>query len=127
MWIFSSQGFISIVKHTDKLNILIVRSRFQGHIERIFPKARVEEDATRDYRYRSELPANEVSKAITKLVSEIDYDNFKNSLDMNDERYFESCIDVYNSVLMNSETNTLAIENEDFSQFQYLREELNEG
>jgi hypothetical protein len=102
MWIFSSQGFLSIVKHSDKPNILIVRSRFQGHIERIFPKVRVEEDATRDYKYRSELPANEVSKAVTKLVSEIDYDNFKNSLDMNDERYFESCIDVYNSVARNS-------------------------
>ena len=124
MWIFSQKGFLSIVRHTAKPNVLIVRSRFQGHIERIFPKVRVEEDATRDYRYRAELPTKEVSKAIAGLVSGIDYDNFKGSLGTNDERYLNCCLDVYNSVLMNSETNTLAIENEDLSQFQYLREEI---
>jgi hypothetical protein len=102
MWVFSQQGFISIVRHIDKPNVLIVRSRFQGHIERIFPNVRVEEDGERDYRFRAELPVKEVSKVIARLVSEIDYDNFKNSLDMNDERYLESCIDVYNSVARNS-------------------------
>jgi len=55
MWIFSQKAFLSIVRHTDKPNILIVRSRFRGHIERIFPKARVEEDVERDYRFRTEL------------------------------------------------------------------------
>jgi len=120
MWIFSQKGFLSIVRHTDKPNILIVRSRFRGHIEKIFPKARVEEDATRDYRYRSELPAKEVSKVIARLVSGIDYDNFKGSLDTNDEVYLESCIDVYNSVGRNSG-------DWDFNQFQYLREKPNES
>ncbi len=105
MWIFTQKGFLSIVRHTDKSNILIVRSRFRGHIEKIFPNAHVIEDATRDYRYRSELPAKEVSKVIARLVSEIDYGNFKNSLGMNDERYFESCVEVYNTVARNSETN----------------------
>ena len=102
MWIFTQRGFLSIVKHADKPNVLIVRSRFQGHIERIFPKAIVEEDAMRDYRYRVELPQREVSKAIGELVLEIKYDNFKNSLDMNDERYFESCVEIYNTVARNS-------------------------
>jgi hypothetical protein len=105
MWIFTQRGSLSIVRHTDKPNVLIVRSRFRGHIERIFPKARVEEDGNRDYRFRTELPAKEVSTVIARLVSEIDYDNFKNSLDMNDERYFESCVEVYNTVARNSETN----------------------
>ena len=127
MWIFSQKAFLSIVRHIDKANVLIVRSRFRGHIESIFPKAHVTEDAERDYKYRVELPAKEVSKALAELVLGIRYENFKNSLDMNDERYFESCISVYNSVLINSQTNTLVIENEDSSQFQYLREEPNEG
>lgn len=104
-----------------------MRSRFRGHIEKIFPQARVEEDATRDYRFRVELDIKEVARAIERMVSEICYDNFKGSLDMRDERYFESCISVYNSVLMNSETNALTIENEDLGQFQYLREEPNES
>ncbi len=118
MWIFSQMGFISIVRHTDKPNILIVRSRFRGHIEKIFPNAIVEEDINKDYRFRTELPVKAVSKAIARMVSEICYDNFKASLDMYDERYMDCCLDVYHSVLRNAG---------DFTQFQYLREKPNES
>ena len=118
MWLFTHKGFLSIVRHIDKPNILIVRSRFRGHIEKIFPKARVEEDGSRDYRFRAELPAKEVSKVIAEMVLRIEYDNFKNSLDMDGERYLNCCLDVYHSVLRNAG---------DFSQFQYLREEPNES
>ena len=100
MWIFTQKGFLSIVRHIDKANILIVRSRFKGHIERVFPKARVEEDATRDYRFRAELPIEEVSKMIANMVSQIDYHNFKDSL--SDEIYFESCVQIYNLLAKNS-------------------------
>ena len=103
MWLFTHKGFLSIVRHTDKPNILVVRSRFRGHIEKMFPKARVKEDLTRDYRFRVELPIKEVSKVIEKLVSGIDYDNFKNSLDFYVEEYLNCCLDVYNSVLRNSD------------------------
>ena len=64
MWFFSRQGFVSIVRHSGKPEVLIVRSRFRGHIEKIFPNAVIEEDPTRDYRFRAELPAKEVAKAI---------------------------------------------------------------
>ena len=118
MWVFSQQAFLSIVRHIDKPEVLIVRSRFRGHIERIFPKACVLEDATRDYRYRTELSLKEVSEAIAKMVLKIDYDNFKNSLDLDDERYLNCCLDVYNSVARNSEN---------FSQFHFWRRRHNEG
>jgi hypothetical protein len=48
------------------------------------------------------LPVKEVSKVVARLVSEIDYDNFKNSLDMDGERYLNCCFDVYNSVAKHS-------------------------
>lgn len=120
MWIFTQKGFLSIVRHTDKPNILIVRSRFRGHIERIFPNAHVIEDATRDYRYRAVLPVKEVSTVIARLVSEICYDNFKNSLNMNDQGYLESCVEVYNTVARNSSE-------WDLDNFIYGRRESNEG
>ena len=103
MWIFTQKGFLSIVKHNEKDNLLIVRSRFKGHIQRLFPTAFVEEDTNKDYRYRTELSPKVVSEAIAKMVLKIDYDNFKNSLDFYDERYMDCCLDVYNSVLMNSD------------------------
>lgn len=120
MWIFSSQSFISIVRHTDKPSTLIVRSRFRGHIEKMFPKAIVEEDANRDYRYRAELPVREVSKVMARMVSEIDYPNFKNSLSARDENYVNCCLDIYSVVAKNSG-------DWDFSKFDYLKEEPNEG
>ena len=102
MWIFTQRGFLSVVRHSDKPGFLLVRSRFRGHIERIFPKTVIEEDPARDYRYRAELPIKEVSKVIARMVSEIDYPNFKNSLDLDDEGYLDCCFDVYNSVARNS-------------------------
>ena len=127
MWIFTQRGFLSIVRHTNKPNILIVRSRFRGHIDKIFPKACVNEDATRDYRYRAELPIKEVSKVIARLVSKINYDNFKGSLNTNDEVYLESCIDVYNSVGRNSEVITYGNSDWDLDNFIYGRRRHNEG
>jgi hypothetical protein len=127
MWIFTQRGFLSIVRHTDKPNILIVRSRFRGHLEKIFPNAHVIEDGTRDYRYRSELPVKRVIEVIAGLVSEIDYDNFKNSLDMNGERYRDCCIDVYHSVENYSEHITYGNSDWDLDNFIYGRRETDEG
>jgi len=118
MWIFTQKGFLSVVADNTKPDILIVRSRFKGHIENIFPKARVEEDSSRDYRFRTELPIREVAGTISSMASEICYENFKGSLDMSDENYVNCCLDVYHSVLRNAG---------DFSQFKHLREEPNEG
>ena len=95
MWIFTTKGFLSIVRHMDKSNILIVRSRFRGHIEKIFPKAKVIEDGSRDYRFRVELDIKEVARVIAGMVLVINYDNFKGSLDADDQGYYESCIDTY--------------------------------
>ena len=102
MWLFTNRAFLSVVKHSGKPGILVVRSRFKGHIEKVFPKVIVREDPKRDYRYRAELPAKEVSKVIARMVSEIDYPNFKNSLDIYDEKYLDCCLDVYNTVARNS-------------------------
>jgi hypothetical protein len=102
MWIFSQQGFLSVVKHTDKPETLIVRSRFRGHIEKIFGGVCVLEDPTRDYRFRAELPAKEVSVVIAKMILKIDYENFKACLDLDDQGYYVSCINVYNVVARNS-------------------------
>ena len=102
MWLFTNRAFLSIVRHSDKPNVLLVRSRFPNHIQTIFPKAHVTEDVGTDYRYRAELKTEEVSKAIAKMILNIDYPNFKGSLDMNDEDYLNCCLDVYIAVAKNS-------------------------
>jgi hypothetical protein len=118
MWIFSQKAFLSVVAHNTKPDILIVRSRFKGHIEKIFPNAHVLEDPNKDYRFRAELDIKEVARVIAEMVLTIRYDNFKASLDMYDERYMDCCLDVYHSVLRNAG---------DFSQLYSWQEELNES
>jgi hypothetical protein len=58
MWIFTQQGFLSIVKHTDKA-ISYREERFLTHREDI-RRSLCSEDPARDYRFRAELPKGSV-------------------------------------------------------------------
>lgn len=82
MWLFSKDGFFSIVEHTDNSNLLLVRSRIKGDIEKYWP-VEVKEGAGSDYRFRSVLPRAEVSDRIAKIVHDIDYPDFKASVEDN--------------------------------------------
>jgi hypothetical protein len=91
MWIFLSDSFLSVVAHKrDQPDMLLVRARVSGDIERVFPDADVSETPTADYRFRAVLPRGEVAGALAGTVLTIDYDNFKNSVTEHDrhDAYF---------------------------------------
>lgn len=81
MWIFAQRSFLSIVEHAEEPKLLLVRARFQGDIESMFPEAEVSESAHSDYRYRAALSRERVSEAIALRIRQIDYPNFKASID----------------------------------------------
>ena len=114
MWIFTNRAFLSIVRHSDKPGILIVRSRFPGHIESIFRGANVTENPFRDYRFRAEIPAKQVADRIGAAVLNIDYESFKDSVDTRDWDYLSCCIDVYHTVRSYSEPSTYDQTDENF-------------
>ena len=88
MWVMLNDSFLSIVENMNNPEELLVRARIKGDIEKIFPKAKVFEDNNADYKYRTFLLKNEVANEIIKNISEINYDNFKNSISKTDsERY----------------------------------------
>jgi hypothetical protein len=76
MWIFAQKGFLSIVKDRES-DRLLVRGRFKGDIEALFPDALVAETEVADYRYRSLIDRDEVAIALAKQIRDIDYPNFK--------------------------------------------------
>ena len=80
MWIFLSQSFLSIVAVKDKPEILVVRSRISGDIEYVFPEAEVLTDIGSDYKYRAFLSRKRVAEAIATEVMNINYTNFKKSV-----------------------------------------------
>jgi hypothetical protein len=93
MWIFLSNSFLSIVAHYDSPDLLLVRARRRGDIERIFPGAEVEEEPTFDYRFRATLPRQAVVDAIAATVAGIEYPNFKSHV-MEPDRH-DAYLDVW--------------------------------
>lgn len=93
MWLFTRTGFVSIVEHRDDPDTLVVRSRFAGHIRRIFPDAKVFKTPEADYLYRAYVPRRTVAEALYKAVEAIDYPNFKNAV--GERAYHDACSDVW--------------------------------
>lgn len=80
MWICLNDAFLSIVAHRNKPGVLLVRARRPGDIERTFPSVTTYQDEHADYRYRADIPADQVAASIAGKVEGIDYDNFKSSV-----------------------------------------------
>jgi hypothetical protein len=81
MWIFLKDSFLSIVdKGDDTHKTLLVRARYKGDIERVFPGATVEHSLTTDYHFRARIDRDFVADAIAESVRSIDYGNFKNTV-----------------------------------------------
>lgn len=91
MWIFLSDSFLSIIAHHHKPDVLIVRGRAQGDVERVFPDARVTHTPERDYPYRAEIAREQVASAIARKIQDIQYTNFKDSVSEHDRHdvYFQ--------------------------------------
>jgi hypothetical protein len=72
MWIFAQEGFLSIVKDL-RSDRLLVRGRFKGDIEALFPGVVVEETEQSDYRYRTRLDRDEAQalEALEEIRADI--------------------------------------------------------
>lgn len=80
MWLFTQNGFFSIVAHRDEPEILIVRARVRGDIERYWPREKVFMTPGFDYLYRAFIPKEVVAGTIGKIVLDVDYGSYKGSL-----------------------------------------------
>jgi hypothetical protein len=80
VWIFTTQGFVSIVEDRNDSRNLLVRARLRGDIERLFPKVKVQETPTADYRFRASIPRELVADRLGRLPYETTYPNFKDAV-----------------------------------------------
>ena len=80
MWLFSDKGFVSIVADQQDPKALLIRGRFKGDIEKLFPDAKVTETPHRDYRFRTSLPRITAAMRIATLMAGIEYHNFKDQI-----------------------------------------------
>lgn len=80
MWIFLNDAMLSIVAHKDDREMLHVRARIAGDIERVFADAKVIETPNGDYQFRADIDRDTVAGVLADEVWGINYTNFKNSV-----------------------------------------------
>ena len=93
MWVFLNDAFLSIVSKDCGKDQLLVRARRPRDIQRIFPTARVTRCTTSDYLYRAVVAKVDVALALANVIADIDYSNFKNSVD--DKRLHDAYLHVW--------------------------------
>lgn len=98
MWVFLNNSFLSIVENRNNKEELLVRSRVRGDIDKIFPDSNIFEMENSDYKYRSYIKKIEVSEKIREIVTNINYDNFKNSISKYEDQRHSSYLNVWNEM-----------------------------
>lgn len=98
MWIFRNDAMLSVVQDRDNKDRLLVRARKDGDIETVFPNADTFTDAGADYRFRAWIPREEVAKAVYESVMNIDYGNFKDSINKLDKDRKYAYMDVWTAM-----------------------------
>ena len=84
MWLFSKNGFFSAVQHFKNADVIHVRARFKGDLEKlceaydVAPK--VSHTPENDYPYRMDFNRALWVKIVMSEAEAIDYHNFKNSV-----------------------------------------------
>jgi hypothetical protein len=70
MWIFTVNGFFTIIQDRKDANYVWLRARLREDIERNFPGVEVQEHPGADYLYRAKLPREQVAQRVMELVME---------------------------------------------------------
>lgn len=79
MWLFTSEGFVSVVAHSEKPDTLLVRARDEGSLLSLVEatRATLRDTPSNDYPKRIEVSRGALSRWLEDQVSILDYSNFK--------------------------------------------------
>jgi len=81
MWLFTKYGFFSAVRHNELADLIHLRARFAGDLERLFAAhniaAEISHTPGNDYPYRADVFCGAWSKICHDEALAIDYTNFK--------------------------------------------------
>ena len=88
MWLITNFGFFSVVQKPDdpKLGTLTVRSRVLEDLESLKEQyfkqtmGEIQVNAGTDYKYRAKVPREAMAGAMSQIIMELNYSNFKNSV-----------------------------------------------
>lgn len=84
MWVFTTNGFFSAVQNDNDENLIHVRARFEGDLERLCKAYGVKPDVLHtpknDYPFRMDFKRETWSHIMAEEARKIDYTNFKQKI-----------------------------------------------
>jgi hypothetical protein len=83
MWLFTTIGFLSVVRDADDPEQLIVRARTRGDLEAFCAATGAPapvETPGRDYRWRTRVSPATFATHLARQAEQIDYPNFKDAV-----------------------------------------------
>lgn len=98
MWIFTPQGFLSIVadRENPREGQLLVRARNREHLELMLPDCEPFRKTPSDYPWRCWANRQVVAELLTRAAENLTYDNFKNAVE--DPGYHDALLDVWTAM-----------------------------
>lgn len=91
MWICLNNSFVSIVEDFRDESLVTVRGRRLDDVKNFVGDSyKITQTDSRDYRFRTTVSKFELSKMLAKCADKISYNNFKNSVQDEDLKYFYS-------------------------------------
>jgi hypothetical protein len=99
MWIFRNDAMLSIVEDWDNPEMLLVRARNAGDITNVFPNAEEIQMKRSDYAFRAWIPRDEVAAVMYESVMQINYPNFKDSINRSDMSRLRAYHNVWRDML----------------------------
>jgi hypothetical protein len=81
MWLFTTDGFLSIVFKGCRPDQVMVRARVEADLKRAFPKAKITTSKPpADYRYRAVVTRKALTAYLRRMVEQLAYANFKDTV-----------------------------------------------
>jgi len=80
MWLFTTDGFFSVVSKGCCPDQLMVRARVRADLKRAFPGAKIITSQSTDYRFRVVVTRKAVTALLARTVEKLAYANFKDTV-----------------------------------------------
>ena len=83
MWVFTTQGFYSVVADRNDPGQVLVRGRAREDLEALkgqIADLEIFEDRAADYRWRAYVSREQWRDAVAQIAEEIDYPNYKDAV-----------------------------------------------
>ena len=102
MWVFTQDGFISVVDNNQVPGKLTVRARDRESLQLLadITEQKIVELPNRDYEYRVYVTREEFTSFMASHIDHLDYGNFKNRIwATRGDTYHDACSDVWAAML----------------------------